>query len=204
MSPSVHLFLFPRHGYSMGVGLAPLAGTWSWLSRGCLWSSKTSVCLLCYHFSRASSEQFGHIFSFPWRNVAGTGQAAQPCTSSTATLARALAMSRELLSDHNSTRGKNKLIIKIKKKSRHFSFSKVPIFLTIPPNYRLVGFLLFPRCCCCSVDSTSLSKCLPSPSSQLAQYITITQLCRCNQIIKLHIKHALELTKEGASDMGME
>lgn len=125
-------------------------------------------------------------------------------TSSTATLARALATSREFLTDHNTMRGKNKLIIKIKKQPSYFSCSKVPIFLTIPPNYHLIGFLLLPRCCCCSVDSTSLSKCLPSPCSQLAQHITITQLCCCNQIIKLHIKHALELTKEGASDLGME
>lgn len=125
-------------------------------------------------------------------------------TDCTATLTRALATSREFLTDYNATRGENKLIMKIKTQSSYFSFSKEPIFLTIPPNYRLAGFLLFPRCCCCSVDSTSLSKCLPSPSSQLAQYITITQLCCCNQIIKLHIKHALELTKEGASDTGMQ
>jgi len=40
--------------------------------------------------------------------------------------------------------GKNKLIKKIKKKSSYFSFSKVPIFVTIPPNYHLIRFILFP------------------------------------------------------------
>lgn len=135
----------------------------------------------CYHFLRASSEQFVHIFSCPsrshdsWRSMAGTGQPAWLCSSSTAVLASALALRRKFLAEQKGAGGKNKLIKKIKKTpTSYFSFSEVPIFLTIPPNYHLVRFILFPSCCCYSVYHTSLSKCLPSPSSQLAQYITIT------------------------------
>lgn len=163
----------------------------------------------CYRVLGASSEQLGHVFSCPprssnSRSVAGTGQPAWRCSSSAALLAHALAMRGRFLADHKGVGGKNKLIKKIFKKSSYFSFSKVPIFLTIPPNYHLIRLILFPLHCCYSVYPTSLSKRLLSPSSQLAQYITITQLHHCNQIIKLHFKHTLSLTKEGASDMGTE
>ena len=88
----------------------------------CLYACKACMHSQSYHFLRASSEQFGHVFSCPsrssdsWRSAAGTGQPAWLCSSSTAALARALAMRRKFLTDHKGAGGKNKLIKKIKKK----------------------------------------------------------------------------------------